>query len=252
MTALLTFTALSPSALAFAAFATFVAGMVRGFSGFALSALVMASLTVILAPVDLIPICWFLEMSASALMVRGGFAEADKTVVTGLVIGSAMGLPVGLLLTTSVPEDTSKLIALLLILALAATQMARIRMPFLATKPGLYGSGFTAGIATGLASVGGMVVALYVLAQNAPARSMRASLVMFLFVSAVISFVTLTLYGLMTSQTVARGLILAIPAALGVIVGKRLFIPRFEPYYRPFCLTLLMGLAALGIVRMSL
>ena len=49
-----------------------VAGIVRGFSGFALSAVVMASAVIILPPVQLIPICWWLEMTASVLMARGG------------------------------------------------------------------------------------------------------------------------------------------------------------------------------------
>ena len=38
------------------------AGIVRGFSGFALSALIMASAIIILPPVELIPMLWWLEM----------------------------------------------------------------------------------------------------------------------------------------------------------------------------------------------
>ena len=60
----------------------FLAGMVRGFSGFALSALVMAALVVILPPIELIVVCWFLEMSASLLMVRDGVRQWDRAVVT--------------------------------------------------------------------------------------------------------------------------------------------------------------------------
>ena len=48
---------LSGSEIAILAVICFGAGMVRGFSGFALSALVMASAALILPPVQLIPIC---------------------------------------------------------------------------------------------------------------------------------------------------------------------------------------------------
>ncbi|MBT7906218.1 MAG: sulfite exporter TauE/SafE family protein, partial [Marinovum sp.] len=41
-----------------------LAGIVRGFSGFALSALVMASAALIIPPVELIPVCWWLEICA--------------------------------------------------------------------------------------------------------------------------------------------------------------------------------------------
>ncbi|SMP02723.1 sulfite exporter TauE/SafE family protein [Shimia sagamensis] len=230
----------------------FVAGVVRGFSGFALSAVVMAIAVMFLAPITLIPILWFQEMTASLLMVRGGMKEANRRVVTGLVLGSAFGLPMGLSLTQELPVDTSKLVALSVIVVLAATQLAKLRLPILATRPGLWGSGILAGIVTGLAGVGGMVVALYVLASNAPAREMRASLVMFLFASSVISLATLTYFGVMNTQSALRGLALAPASAIGVIAGKAFFRPNWEPYYKPFCLCLLIGLATLGILRQGM
>ncbi|MEL6685318.1 MAG: sulfite exporter TauE/SafE family protein [Pseudomonadota bacterium] len=229
-----------------------VAGIVRGFSGFALSAIVMASAVIILPPVQLIPICWWLEMSASLLMAKGGWQEADRGVVLGLVIGSTIGVPFGLLLTTSISVEVSQIIALTLIICLAVTQLAKIRLAFLATKPGLYGSGFAAGVATGLASIGGMVIAIYVLSQDAPAAKMRAALVLFLFISSLTSMITLLWFGVMDSTAAARGLSLAIPTTIGVMVGQWLFIPRFAAYYRPLCLSLLCALAGTALVRTQL
>ncbi|MGI9355279.1 MAG: TSUP family transporter [Rhizobiaceae bacterium] len=251
MDAVLSLTDLTAAQFLICVAVTFIAGMVRGFSGFALSALVMASLAIMIPPVELIAVCWFLEISASLLMVRGGVKEADMKVVFGLVIGSAMGYPMGLYLTNTLPVETSKAIALVVILVLAATQLLKLRPTFLATTPGLYVSGLLAGIATGLASVGGMIVALYVLARDAPARMMRGSLVMFLFIGSLVSFVYLSLFGMMVSAVVARGLILAVPCMIGVVVGKTLFMPSLEGYYRPFCLALLIFLASVGLVRLA-
>ncbi|MEM8536967.1 MAG: sulfite exporter TauE/SafE family protein [Pseudomonadota bacterium] len=228
---------------------TLIAGIVRGFSGFALSAIVMASAVIILPPVALIPVCWWLEMTASALMTRDGWAEADRGVVAGLVIGSTVGVPFGLMLTTSVPVETSKLIALAVIIVLALTQLARIRLRFLATRPGLYGSGLLAGIVTGLASVGGMVIAVYVLSQDAPAAKMRAALVLFLFFSAITSMITLVWFGIMDATAVARGLAFAVPTAAGVMIGQRLFVPALTRFYRRFCLVLLCTLACASLIR---
>jgi len=226
-----------------------VAGIVRGFSGFALSALVMASGVLILPPIELIPICWCLEMAASVLMARSGWQEADRDVVFGLVIGSAVGVPLGLTLLSFVTEETSRTMALALIVVLAATQLAKIRIAFLATRAGLYFAGLLAGVATGIAAVGGMVVALYVLSQDTKAAKMRAALVLYLFVSLFTSVFFYAVSGVMDGQAVARGLTLAAFAAAGVFIGQRLFTERLAPYYRPFCLTLLMSLAALGLIR---
>jgi uncharacterized membrane protein YfcA len=182
-------------------------------------------------------------------MAKGGWHEADRGVVMGLVIGSTLGVPFGLMLTTSISPEASKLIVLVLIIALALTQLAKIRLPFLATKPGLYGSGFAAGVATGIASVGGMVIAIYVLSQDAVASKMRAALVLFLFVSSITSMVTLLWFNVMDSTAAARGISLAIPTTIGVMLGQRLFIPKFAAYYRPFCLSLLCALAGTALIR---
>ena len=226
-----------------------LAGIVRGFSGFALSALIMAMGVLILPPIELIPICLVLEFVASILMAGGGWREADRGVVAGLVIGSTVGVPFGVMTMKALDVETSKLVVLALIILLAAVQLAKVRFAFLATKPGLYISGFTAGVVTGLAQVGGMVVALYVLSQDAPAAKMRAALVLFLFVSGFTTAITYAVTGVLTGDAMARSAALAVFAAAGVAVGQRFFTERLAPYYRPFCLTLLMSLAGLGLVR---
>jgi len=252
MSMLYDLTALTPTAFWIVFGIVLAAGIVRGFSGFALSALIMATAVVILPPIALIPMLWWLEMSASLLMLKGGFADADRPTAYGLVIGSALGWPIGLWLTTSLDVATSKVVALSIIVVLAASQLAKVRLDFLASKAGLYGSGVVAGIVSGLAHVGGMVVAFYVLASNANARSMRGSLVLFLFLGSLTSMITMLAFGVMDFSGVKRGLIFAVPTVIGVFLGQQLFTERLAPYYRPFCLTLLVGLASLGLIRTQL
>jgi len=235
--------------LAFAAAAVFIAGIVRGFSGFALSALIMGSLVAILPPVALIPICYLSEGAASLLMAKGGIREADKGVAWGLAIGSFIGVPIGLLATMSLSPEWSKVAALCVILILAIMQLFKTTPAFLATRPGLYLSGIVAGIVTGLSSVGGMVVALYVLASDMPAARMRATLVMFLFLGMFGSAISLVGTGVLDSLALRRGLALAPFVLLGVAIGSMLFRPSLEMAYKRFCLLLLVGLALAGLLR---
>ena len=242
-------TELAPGELILCTGAIFVAAIVRGFAGFALSALIMASVVTILPPVELIPVCFLLEATASLMMFRGGIKEADMRIVWGLAISSAVGSPIGLYATTTLPIETSKLIALILLITLAALQLFKVRIPFLATRPGLYTSGLTAGIATGLASIGGMVVALYVLSQDKPARIMRASLVMFLFLGMFTSTVYLLLYGVLDMTAVWRWLVFSPAVIAGVLLGSWLFRPSLEGFYKRFCLILLLSLAIVSLMR---
>jgi uncharacterized membrane protein YfcA len=228
-----------------------LAGVVRGFSGFALSALVMSSAVLILPPIQLIPICTILETAASILMIRGGAADGNRKMVALLTAGVVVGTPIGLWLTTSLDVETSKMLALSVILCLAALQLGRVRIPGLASNIGTSIAGLVSGIVSGIASVGGMVVALFVLAQNAPARSMRATLVLYLGVTLFVSYAWFFFFGVMTEIALIRGLIMAVPASIGVLVGTRLFTPKYEHLYRPFCLSLLIGLATVGLVRIA-
>ncbi len=246
------FAELAPTQLIVCVGAVFLASLVRGFSGFALSALIMASLVVFIPPIHLIPICFLLEATASMVMLKGGIKEADMKIVWGLVIGSAIGVPIGLLATTSLPVESSKLIALILLILLALMQLFKVRIAFLATRAGLYISGLTAGIATGLASIGGMIVALYVLSQDRPARQMRGSLVMFLFLGMFTSLIYLVGYELITMTALKRAITFAPFVIAGVLIGSWLFKPKWEGFYKRFCLVLLIGLATVSMLRMMM
>lgn len=248
ITTLMQLTGLSLAGLMIVGTAVFMAGLIRGFAGFGLSAVVMASAATLVPPVELIPMCYMLEGAASLAMFRGGMADANMKIVWGLVICSAIGMPLGLLATTSVDVETSRNLALSLILALTLAQFFKLKPPFLATPKGLYASGLTAGIATGLASVGGMVIALYVLASGTRPKQMRASLVMFLCISMFTSLVWLIAYDVMTREALWRGVLMAPLVLAGVFAGTWLFRPAYEPLYKAVCLTLLTLLSVKGLI----
>lgn len=252
MNALGGFLGLTPGLAALAIVACFVAGAIRGFAGFGLSALAMAMLAAFIPPIELIPVFWFLEMSASLILMKGGWADADRATALMLVVAAGVGLPVGLLLTLSIDPSVSKTIALLLLIALAVLQLSRLRLPFLATRPGTIGSGFSAGVITGLAGAGGMFIALYTLVREMPARVMRGTLNIYMLGGGVIGLGTHLVFGTMDGTATIRGLILIPFTLAGVFLGKALFTPRWEAYYKPICLTLLIGLALAGLARLAL
>lgn len=252
LSALLVDLRLEPQVLLICLLAVFGAGLVRGFAGFALSALAMASIATIIPPVELIPICFFMELAASLLLLGGNVREADREVVVGLVVSAAAGVPLGLYATNNVDAETSKAVALVVVASLALLQLAKVKAPVLATRGGLWASGFASGIVTGLASVGGLVVALYVLARDAPPRQMRASLILYLFLSSPVGFALQIAYGMITPTALWRASLFTVFSTAGVLIGRRFFSPALEPFYKRFCLGLLVGLALWGLVRVLL
>jgi uncharacterized membrane protein YfcA len=252
LSSLALFTDLPVTHLAALLAAALIAGVVRGFSGFGLSAVVMAAVSAIIPPVLLIPVCFVLESAASIVMFRGGIRDADMHIVWRLVIGSSIGVPIGLLATTSITTTLSSSIALSLILILTMAQLFKLTPRIFGTSIGTFIAGFVAGIATGLASIGGMVVALYVLAGQASPKTMRASLVMFLGLSMLTTGIYLVGYSMMDMTAFRRGLV-ALPFMLfGVLIGSLLFRPSLERFYRRACLILLALLALAGLAKIAI
>ncbi|MEM9630005.1 MAG: sulfite exporter TauE/SafE family protein [Pseudomonadota bacterium] len=227
----------------------FVAGAVRGFAGFGLSAVLMASIVVFIPPVELIPICFLLEAAASIAMFKGGLRDADHKTAFTLAICSAIGVPIGLSATTSIPTDFSKLVALFLVLTLTLLQLLKVKVRPFSSPFALPVTGLAAGIVTGLASIGGMVIALYVLASAQNARKMRGSLVLFLFCGMVTSLATLLMFDVLDEKAIQRGLIFVPVVLAGVLVGSRLFSRSLEQTYKRACLSLLTVLACIGLIR---
>ena len=229
----------------------FFAGLIRGFSGFGLSAFVMSLALTIIPPIELIPVCWWMEFVASVFMIRNGWKDSDKKISVILWLGAVFGLPVGIALTTILDFQTSKIVALVLILILALILLRNFKIQFLSTSVGTISSGVFAGAATGLASIGGMIVAIYVLASQNSARRVRASIVLYIFLNSVTTCIFLILFDVMDHKAFERGILLAIPSSIGVVLGSILFMQKLEKYYRPFSLGLLISFSLVGLIRLT-
>ena len=118
-------------------------------------------------------------------------------------------------------------------------------------KLGTVSSGVFAGMATGLASIGGMIVAIYVLASQNSARRMRASLVLYILLNSITTFIFLIIFDVMDQKAFLRGILLALPSSIGVVLGSILFIQKLEKYYRPITLGLMIIFATIGLFRLT-
>jgi len=230
-----------------ASFIIFLAGLVRGFAGFGLTAFMMAGLALWIPPVSLIPLCIVLELVAGVVMLKGSLGRADAGMVLSLVISSTIGLPLGIATTLTISISQSKLVALLVIALLATLQLLNRSPAWLDTRIGLYSAGLVAGVITGIAGAGGMVIALYVLALSRPPVQIRASLVLYLFLSFLMAIGWFVLAGLMDETTLKRALGFTPMVITGVLAGTWLFKPALEPWYKPICLCLLLLLTAFGL-----
>jgi uncharacterized membrane protein YfcA len=86
-------------------FIVFIASIIRGFNGFGFSATCISGFSFILPAIQIVPIILILEVFISIFMIPYIWNKIDWNFVFKLLIGIAIGSPIGLfLLNTYLPK----------------------------------------------------------------------------------------------------------------------------------------------------
>lgn len=231
----------------------FVAGIVRGYAGFGLSAIVVTAGSLFLPPAQLVPLAYLLEIGASVHMLRSVYRDVDRAMLGWLLLGCAVGVPIGQQLLLYLPADGTRLALSGLVLLATLALYSPYTLPYKLTEPVdrrfCLLVGLAAGLASGLAAVGGLVTMIALLGVDYdPVRARATLVVMFL---ALFGYGTLvsTLNGLTTLATVRTVLWLLPPLFLGVMVGQRQFLSTSTERFRRVVLGVLSVLAVVGVMR---
>lgn len=230
--------------------AVFGAAIVRGFAGFGFSALTVALLTMMAKPAMVVPMVFMLEIAASLWMLPSLWRRIDFRWVAFVAMGLAFGSPLGVFMLANVAAEVSRPIiytALALISIAALLQhsgkMAKWRAPPVVV-------GLVAGVGNGMAAIGGVICALFLLADKdrQPAR-IRASLAgMFLMtdIYALLWGGALGVAGAAHFKSAA----LLLPALFGgIVIGSRLFGKSDPQRYRTIALAVILVAALSAMIR---
>ncbi|MHA1153694.1 MAG: TSUP family transporter, partial [Alphaproteobacteria bacterium] len=157
------FAGLDAPTLAYALVVIFVAAAVRGYSGFGASALIVTSLTLVLPPVEVVPISLLLEIAASLGLLIQVWKDVPWRTMAWLLTGAAFGMPAGFALLTALPADAMRVLISLLVLLACALIWRGAQASARPRGPAIFGTGVISGIANGTAAVGGLPVVLFFL-----------------------------------------------------------------------------------------
>src|SRR5258706_2066594 len=172
----------SPAFLIAAVFA-FIAGMVRGFSGFGAAMLMTPVFPALYGPAVGVVLCLLLEIAVGLPLLRGAVPHVDWRRIGFLLLAAVVGIPLGnLVLTNSNPEPMRWAISGIVLLAvvLLASGWRYHGRP---TTGATAGVGLISGFLNGLSGMAGPPIIFYYLAGTEAAAQGRAKLTTyFLFV----------------------------------------------------------------------
>lgn len=229
-----------------------VAGIVRGYSGFGFSAIVIAGASLVIPPATVVPALFMLEIAASVHMLPSVRRDIDYPNFWPMLAGCAVGLPLGQYLLVHLEPDMIRLYLALGVLISAVLIWRGISFR-IGMNPALAAlTGFLTGFGSGLASIGGLFAMVIFLGTRYPPAEVRAVFVAIFFAMYVYGVGLSVFNGLISMTTVFIALILFIPMILGIILGQRQYLSSTPEAFRRFALLLLMALASVGILRIAL
>ena len=231
-------------------FATvFLAGFLRGFTGFGFALAAVPVITLFVEPAAVVPAIPIVAMAAGAEQLRRAWKSANWHALRRLLIGAIFGTPPGVAALAYLPGDVMRvmigLVLFFAVLALWRGYRFKRRPP---TQAQL-GIGFASGLLNGATAMGGPPVILFFLASPEGVAIGRASLLVYFFFVSAWSILSQSLAGLVDLKVVVLALLMIPVMAVGNVIGDRLFNRAKAATYQNVALGFLLSIAVLAVAR---
>ncbi len=228
--------------------AVMVAALIRGYSGFGYSALLIASSSLVTNPLNFVAVVVILETAMSLQAARGVAQEVDWRRVWLLMAGAAIGLPLGLWALTGISEDAARAVISAYVLVMCLILLAGWRLRAEVRGAPNFGMGIISGLANA-PGMGGLPIAAFFAAQPIPANVFRATLIAYFPLLDLYSAPLYYWHGLVSWDTIWAAVLCLPLSFLGNWLGSRHFLSTDPQEFRRFAIVLLAGLAVMGLLK---
>lgn len=227
----------------------FAAAALRGFTGFGFGLAAVPLLSLALPPTQVVPLVVTLQVAIGLIGLRAALPQCDWRAVWTLLPGLVVGVPIGLLILTTLPANPVRLVIGAAIGFSVWLIQRGVRLPPGPSRLVTFGAGMASGILNGLASVGGPPVVVYLLALGHEPARMRATSMVYFMLASCVSLAPMTAKGMVTRDTLIWATA-SLPVLFGGSwIGSWGFFKARPRYHRMVALTTLSLLAILLIGR---
>ncbi len=228
------------------------ASVLRGFTGFGFGIAAVPLLSLALPPAAVVPLVVTLQVIVGTAGLRRAAAECDWRAVGMLVPGLLVGVPAGLVILTTLPANPVRL-AIGVSIGFSIVLIHRgIRLPPDPSRLVSFGVGLASGVLSGLASMGGPPVIVYLLAIGHSPSRMRSTSIVYFMLAGCASFVPMAVHGLITREVVIWAAASLPVLFAGSRLGTWAFVRAKPRHHRNVALITLSALAMLLIGRVML
>lgn len=233
-----------------AALAVFIAGIVRGFSGFGAGLILVPSLSLIYGPVTAVVSAMLLELVPALQLMPRALKHCHWRSVTPMVAAAMVTVPLGSMLLVVMEEQLIRVMIAVMVLLGTAILATGWRVSGKGDRrPVALVTGAVSGVLSGAIGLGGVPVVMFYLSSAHRAEVTRSSIIMFLLVTVLVSLMTFMFHGIVSEQIVLRCLSLAPLLLAATWLGGRIFGRVSEARFRSILLLLMsaVGVATLAV-----
>lgn len=225
------------------------AGAMRGFSGFGAAMLGMPALSMVFPPALAAPIMTSIQV-LSSLQTAG----PDRPHVLwrqAIILAAVSGLAAlaGAQLLVLANPSVSRLVMGCIVLAAVVVLASGWRYHGQPRLGATLSAGVCSGLGNGFSAIGGPPLVAYFLGGPFSPLNARATMTVVFGVQSAVSLLTLTAMGNVSAQTLLFVLVAYPLQAVGIILGRRLFLRHGDSHYRRVCILILALMALLLIAR---
>lgn len=216
-----------------------VAGLARGFSGFGGALIFMPAASALVTPAIAAPVLLLADGVLTLSFLPRAWVMARRGDVGLMAAGALLGVPLGtFILNHADPLPLRWAISItatsMLVLLVSGWRYHGTPRPTITTLVGT-----VSGIFGGLAQMSGPPVVAYWLSGKEGHGTMRASIILFFGATTLFTFVSYSLTGLITVQTLVLAALVAPAYGLGLFMGARAFRFASPETFRRLCFTLI-------------
>jgi len=227
----------------------FLAGFLRGFTGFGFALAAVPVLTLFVEPAAVVPAIPIVAMVAGAEQLTRAWKSANWHAIYRLLIGAVVGAPFGVFALTYFSANAMRILIGLVLLGAVLALWRGYRFKERPPTGAQIGIGVASGILNGATAMGGPPVILFFLASPEGVAVGRASLLVYFFFISAWSIVTQAVAGLLDLKVLVLALLMIPVMAVGNVLGDRLFNRAKAATYQRVALAFLLAIAILAIAR---
>lgn len=240
-------TALAHPGLWLLTFGAFMAGIVRGFTGFGTAMVYLPFAGMTLTPFAALTTLIVKDLTAPLIHVPRALRDGHPKDVLRLGLGAVIGLPIGIYILSLVSPEVFRWAVSIVAILLLVLLVGGVRYKGRLTKPLVIGTGAIGGLFCGSVGLPGPPVIMLYMASKLPVAAIRANITLYLILADLILMITLWIGGFLVPSALMIGALMIAPYLFGNWIGALLFRPEAEKLYRWSAYAIIAGSAMMGL-----